>query len=216
MGTIPRQIELSVGRFGFFIASTFFIFIGAVFYQSFQEHPWNDGNVFYIERPIFWKASHAITNEKENSPNNTVSNHPFYMSDTFWNGIYMIIGAGLAGLIGIWTDWHQRRADQRIKFRIFIQSKIRDIDNVADKNFPHFYRTIKAEIRPMIDHLNLFFWRYGKWKINRAWRAFDGINENELDGQCEIDKWVAEFTKKSISKNPSIVLKRHLANFLKI
>lgn len=148
-----------------------------------------------------------------------ICNHPINMSETAWNGIYMVIGAGLSALFGIFAGRYQRCASQKEEFRFFISSKIM---KVHKSGFIAFYRDSKPEIQLQMIRLNLFLWSWERNKINSAWSAFCAIKEEDLADQNETEEyWLDLFEEikpghEAREKCPSVILKRHLIKFLKV
>jgi len=66
-------------------------------------------------------------------------------------------------------DAENRNAPIKIKFRLFILSQK---NKIPTENFPHFYRTIKPEIKLRVQELNLTLISCDTRKIDSAWDLY--------------------------------------------
>ena len=106
-------------------------------------------------------------------------------------------------------DFESRDIATRNDFRIFILHKIMAI---PQKEFAHFYRLIKPEIELRVKECCLRL-PERRIKIEKAWAAFAGIDENTLDDHNEKHAWEASFNEHFDIKTPefpSDILKRAL------
>ena len=151
----------------------FVLLLGAIIFQSFQNHCWNFRNVTYFEKPVFWQIADTETNEKTECKNDTISNKPFYMNENFCNAVFMVVGSCLAVVGGIFIAQWQRSRTGKDKFLKFIAKKDRIID---EKSAEIFHRETLSKFKIEIAILKPFLWRCCRWRLNKTWKEYQAID----------------------------------------
>ncbi len=176
------------------LGGIFLLSLVSVFLQSSPCHSGNAGNVFYLEKPVFFQTGNPITQKIESNPNRNGQKPESFMSqDAKWSALWTCIGAFLAVLGGIFQSWWQGRSqakDAILDDIVRISNQI-EMEEFAPKTILMLAKSSLSIPITRLEH-SVFCWN--KKKVSRWWAEMKCMDE-EKTTKDEIKKHIDELSK---------------------
>jgi hypothetical protein len=106
------------------------------------------------------------------------------MSETEWNGIFMIVGCSISAIFGIWTVYFIRRRGAKDQLIVFIIQKQIGLDD-REEGFWRFYNVTKQEIYWEFIKLRSFFFWIDKKRFGKALDSFGKFEYESLKDETQ-------------------------------
>jgi hypothetical protein len=173
-----------------FLLLAFLIFFGFVCLQPFINHARQSWNICYNEWAIFGQISNPPTNLITNEPNRNSDDPKKFMSqDAKWAAVFMIIGALLAGIVGLIQNWWIARINAREEMLSVIEEARLTFEMKGLKP-DSVYKLRHREITLAVLKFRRNIFCCNRRKLNREWKAYKQLeHDHEEITKGEIERF---------------------------